>query len=541
VKNKNIRKASELFLEIFGYLIVITPALGYWVHWYFYKNYWSYADPTAWYFLDSLSIFSGGSYKFLDHPGTPVQIIGSFLLALTLPFFESRHAFIEYHIANPELFFNMTNLFLLFFNSLTSILLYRLSREFIKTYSTLAAIAVALSYYAVNDWSFVMLTYWQHNALYFTFGALWWIILYKKILKNTFTKKDSLVFGFFAGVLAHIQVFFIPFIFSSIIASFVYENLNNESQKRAYTFSGYAILGNLIGILSMIIPVYQEFPRFIHWIRRLIFSEGLYGDGAQTFFTFDALSESLFKWKLYNEFMIYTGVFLIAGCIVGVLYCQRYCLRVKEQVFPILISLLVHIFILIIFLTKVYAEPRFSLSLAAIVPILFIVFLQLTQFFRIRYFVIFLYFFIFMQAFGNMQTMLDSQYEGHVLEIELAASKSAVVKSFAQTYNVEENEIVILYAYGTPLKCAALTLANDWLGSFDKEISRICPNQFAVFGSSWEPSTPKPLIDATMVDWDILVFKHETFLSIINVDPGDIKYVPGRWGIEKRMWFFVRK
>jgi hypothetical protein len=541
MKNTKARRISQLFVEIFGYLLVITPALGYWIHWYFYKTYWIYADPAAWYFLDSLSIFAGGSYKFVDHPGTPVQIIGSLLLALTLPFFESRHAFIEYHIANPELFFNMTNLVLLFFNSLTSILLYRLTRESIKAYSTFAAIAVVLSYYAVNAWSFIMLTYWQHNALYFTFGTLWWVILYEKILKNTFTKKDSLIFGVSAGILAHIQVFFIPFIFSSIIASFVYENQNNASQKRSYSFSRYAILGNLIGIVSLTIPVYQEFPRFLIWIWRLIFSEGLYGDGTQTFFTFDALSEALYKWGLYNEIMIYFGVFLIIGCTIGVLYCQRHCSEVKDQVFPVLIAILIHIFILIIFLTKVYAEPRFSLSLAAIIPILFLIFLQLTQSFRIKYVAVFLYLFILIQAYGNMEKMLADRYEGYVLEVELAASKSAVAKSFAQNYGLEENEIVILYAYGTPLKCAALTLANDWLGSFDNEVSNICPNQFSVFGSTMELNTSKPLLDATMINWDILVFKHDTFLSIINVDPDDIKYVPGRWGIEKRMWFFIRK
>lgn len=169
---------------------------------------------------------------------------------------------------------------------------------------------------------------------------------------------------------------------------------------------------------------------------------------------------------------------------------------------------------------------------------------QLTQSIRVRYLVIFLYLFILVQAFSSMERMLADQYKNHVLEVELAASKSAVIKSFARTANTAEDEIVILYAYGVPLKCTALTLANDWLGSFDKEIFDICPNQFAVFDNILlDLNTPKPLINVATVNWDILVFspKDEKFLSVINVDPDDIKYVPGRWGIEKRMWFFIRK
>ena len=91
--------------EKLGFALVALPPLAYWLYWTGNPSYWFNADPAAVYFVDSLSIFAGHSYKFVDHPGTPVHLIGSLLLAVTYPFFESREAFINFHLARPGGFF----------------------------------------------------------------------------------------------------------------------------------------------------------------------------------------------------------------------------------------------------------------------------------------------------------------------------------------------------------------------------------------------------------------------------------------------------
>ena len=106
-----------------GYILIAIPLIIYWVYWTLNTSYWFNADPAAVYFLDSLSIFAGKSYVYVDHPGTPVQIIGSFLLALTYPFFGSSEAFISFHLARPGAFFLMTNIFLLSVNILCAFVL----------------------------------------------------------------------------------------------------------------------------------------------------------------------------------------------------------------------------------------------------------------------------------------------------------------------------------------------------------------------------------------------------------------------------------
>ena len=333
-KSNHIKKLTKILHENAAYLIVLVPIFACWIFWNLYKTYWTNTDPSAWYFIDSLSIFAGGSYKFVDHPGTPVQIIGSLLLGLTFPFFGNRQEFINYHIARPEVFYYMTNLFLVIFNGLTAAFLYKISKERIKFQPILAGLAIALSYFAIHPSSLKMLTYWQHNALYFPLGTLWWALLYKKIADGKFSNKDGLVFGIAAGVFANIQVFFIPFIFSSILISFLYTWKQAQSLKRGIIGAGYSILGSLIGIIALLIPIYREVPRFWAWLMKVTFSENLYGDGKVSFFTFDALLESMRRWRMDNETVILFGILMIVGCCVGLFYRQKYNVKLPGHLPP---------------------------------------------------------------------------------------------------------------------------------------------------------------------------------------------------------------
>jgi hypothetical protein len=543
-QSKTIKNLTKILHKNAAYLIVLVPIFTYWIFWNIYKTYWTNTDPSAWYFIDSLSVFAGGSYKFVDHPGTPVQIIGSLLLGLTLPFFGRQQDFINFHIAKPEVFYIMTNLFLVMFNGLTAALLYKLAKEQITFQPTLAGIAIALCYFAINPLSIKMLTYWQHNALYFPLGTLWWVLLYKKMADGEFSNKDGLIFGITAGIFANIQVFFIPFIFSSIIISFLYTWQHAQSLKKCFISGGYAILGNLIGIIAMIIPIYREFPRFFGWLKQIAFSENLYGDNAESFFTINSLLISIEEWRTENLIIILFSILMIAGCCVGLFYRQKYDIKLPSHFPPLLITLSIHIFVLVILLTKAYARPRFTLSLAAILPIVSLLTLQLLEMMKIKLKKTkqLVYLILIIGAFLTTRSEVLNQHEKHTLEVDLAASRSTVVKSFAQKQNTKQSDIVIVYAYGTPLKCASLLLANDWLGSFDREISALCPNQYSFYtdGILIELNSTRPLTNIADIEWDIVVSSGEPkFLSLLDTDA--MTNVPGKWGATRGTWFFIKK
>src|SRR5688500_13827813 len=141
---RDVMKSWLLERSGWGYILIAIPIIIYWLYWTFNTSYWFNADPAAVYFLDSLSIFAGKSYMYVDHPGTPVQLIGSVLLALTYPLLGSSEAFISFHLARPGAFFLMINMFLLVVNILCAFVLYRTPLTTLKQDQMLGGIALSL-------------------------------------------------------------------------------------------------------------------------------------------------------------------------------------------------------------------------------------------------------------------------------------------------------------------------------------------------------------------------------------------------------------
>ncbi|MGE5642586.1 MAG: hypothetical protein ACM3Y8_06190, partial [Byssovorax cruenta] len=157
----------------YGFLFAILPPAIYWIYWVLHPSIWFNADPAATYFLDSLSIFAGDTYTFVDHPGTPLHVIGSFLLALTYPFFGSQEAFINYHLSRPSIFFFLTNTFLLTMNIVCVVVFYKSVVSTLQVDRPLAGVAIASLYFALHRYSFPALTFWSHNSFNFPIGTLW--------------------------------------------------------------------------------------------------------------------------------------------------------------------------------------------------------------------------------------------------------------------------------------------------------------------------------------------------------------------------------
>ena len=89
-------------------LIILTLACSWlYVHWNEPATYYNLKyDPEFPYFMNSLSVFNGKPYWYMDHPGTPVELLGTLILTLTYPLTRgSSDNFVMYHISNPGLFF----------------------------------------------------------------------------------------------------------------------------------------------------------------------------------------------------------------------------------------------------------------------------------------------------------------------------------------------------------------------------------------------------------------------------------------------------
>src|SRR5512138_2049562 len=82
-----------------------------------YRDY----DPEMAYFMNSLAPFKGAPYFYTDHPGTPVEILGTMLLGTDYVFFPSRANFISHYLEKPELFLNVAHGFITLLSILCAI------------------------------------------------------------------------------------------------------------------------------------------------------------------------------------------------------------------------------------------------------------------------------------------------------------------------------------------------------------------------------------------------------------------------------------
>ncbi|MCI0553595.1 MAG: hypothetical protein L0287_21825 [Anaerolineae bacterium] len=532
--------------EKLGFIFVALPPLIYWMYWTLNPSYWFNADPAAVYFVDSLSIFAGNSYKFVDHPGTPVHLIGSFLLALTYPFFDNQEAFINFHLARPGAFFLMVNSFLLLANLLCVFVFYKIAVTTLEHDQMLGGIALALSYFVLHPYSFPSLTFWSHNSFNFPFGTLWLLWLYSELRKDEEIRQPILLFmGLTAGILAAAQMYFIVWLISGVFTIFVFSVRLNKTFKQAVLSGIYMLAGGVFGFLMMLLPVYKELPRFAGWLTQIITHQGLYGTGESGIYTLAMIPASIRYWWATIPLMMLILLFTSMALGIFAVWNQKSSTKIPPGTFAMIIGLLFQTGLILFVMSKAVLRLRFSLSLAALLPVLILLVLKLSEMtsWRGNKLNRLFYAAILIGVIVSLTQQIGLQQRRAVAEREAPLAKEQAVTRLAQKTGVTEEDIVVVYAFSVPLKCPGLLLARNWTGSFDKEITSICPNQYAILdvneGLNAEFNTVRPIPDIKEIDWDLVVWPgNGSNLPEYLYSVGAIN-IPNSWHVRRDKWFFI--
>ncbi len=533
-------------MQRFGYLFVVIPPLTYWIYWTLNPSYWFNADPAVVYFVDSLSIFAGNSYQFVDHPGTPVHLIGSFLLALTYPFFSSREAFINFYLARPGAFFLMANTFLLTMNIICVIVFYKTAATTLQYHQTVAGITLALLYFALHPYSFPSLTFWSHNSFNFPFGTLWLLWLYTELRSNEeINDRKLILLGFAAGILAVAQTYFIVWLFSGIVTIFVFSMRLNRNFKQAILSGTYMFAGGVLGILAMLVPVYKELPRFAAWLTRIITHQGLYGTGERGIYTLAMIPISLSYWWAAIRPMMLILIFTLLALGIFAIWYKRSTVKIPPGTFAMLFGLLVQTILVLFVLSKAVFRLRFSLSLAALLPVLILIVLKLSEMtpWGVSKLKNLFYAAILIGVVSALGQQISLQQGRASVERDAPFAKEQAVTQLAQRKNVSERDIVVVYAFAVPLKCPSLLLASNWTGSFEKEIASLCPNQYFILdvneGLDADFNTVRPIMNIRDIAWDLVVWPgNGSNLPDYLYSIGAIN-IPNSWHVRRDKWFFI--
>lgn len=525
-----------------GYTFIAVPLISYWLYWTFNTSYWFNADPAAVYFLDSLSVFAGKSYVYVDHPGTPVQIIGSFLLASTYPFFGSSEAFIGFHLARPGAFFLMTNIFLLAVNLLCAFAIFKTAITTLGPDRILGGAAIALLFFTLHPYSFPSLTLWSHNSFNFPFGTLWLIWLYVELRRDEALSPRRLVLmGFAAGVLSMAQMYFVAWLVSGIFTIFIFSLRLNKTFRQALAAGMYMLFGGVLGILAMLAPIYKELPRFMAWLTRIITHQGLYGSGEQGIYSLSFIPLSINFWWDNIRPMIIVLLVTLAILAMSTYWRRKSSEKNDPGVFAMTCGLLLQIGLILLLMSKAALKLRYSLSLAAILPVLILLVLKLletTPWKTIQLKRLF-YGMVLVGVVFSLISQIKLQAQRAFVEQDAAIAKMQAVRRLAKEKKITEEDIVVVYAYAVPLKCAGLLQASNWIGSFKKEIAVVCPRQYAIWDSNIELNISEYATDLKDITWDLVIWPgNGTNLPDYLYSIGAIN-MPQSWHIRRSSWFFI--
>lgn len=536
---KNIlKKIASAFLPV-------LPLLVFWIFWLFHPAYWFHTDPAAWYFLDSLAPFAGKPYVYVDHPGTPVHLIGTFLLGLTYPFFDSKEAFIRYYIGKPEVFFVQANLFLLTANILTVLIFYKTISASLNRDKMLAASALSLMYFGIHPHGFNSLIYWSHNSFNFIFGTLWLLWLYYELQKKTALGWKTLsALGFAAGAISMTQLYLLAWLVGGGVSIFVFRLQSGGSIRQALRDGFIALAGGAVGILSLLAPISGQVPRMLEWLARLLGTDGLYGAGAQNLYSLNLIPLSIGFWAQYTPaLMLSLGLTIIGLAAIAWLTRQKQ-LAMSPADFAMLAGMLAQIAALLLILSKFFSRIRYTLSLAAVLPVLVFIIIKLLE--NSPWNVVpikrVLYLGIIISALFFMARDMQIQEQRDFVEKDAAQARSVAAASLAQSKAIAKDEVVTVYGFGTPLKCAGLLLANNWIRAFDREIGDLCPNQYALYDFAFdvEFNLTQPVPEIEDIDWDLVVWPGNNTSLPIYLESVGARNIPGSWGIERSKWFYIR-
>ncbi len=506
-------------------LVVVALLGGYWAYckWLepispYFDNY----DPTFAYFLSSLSIFKGVNYTFVDHPGTPVEMLGTALLGLTYPFIGlGREAFIRYQLQNPGLFFDLAHLFLTLASLGCSLFFYKTALLSKRLGDVLTALALAVMFYMLHPWSFVTLNYWSHNSFNFPFGSLFLLALFRSLgIKGEIRLQTLAGLGLGAGILTATQLYFAVWVITSLITVTVFYALQCLAWQKilkAVLLVGFA---SLAGFFTAVIPVWGQMAKFLEWVYDLVFHVGRYGSGSTGMVSL-VMAQKTIETLLRQFPVIFALTLLLAVAMVAIFVRWRKNFADKPELWAMAAGLLAQLVIAFILIIK---QPLFlyMLAIAATLPVLTLVVLRFLEghplYPRLQgvFFAIVLVG-VTLNLVATLSTRHANALEYAYLDQELARQRAAYARQTGRGLN----DLVILWTYGTVSRCNALSFGNGYTDrAFRQELDEICPNQSALSLWIWDQNqiTVQPpekaqnfQIPIKDVKWDLIITRKEDF------------------------------
>ena len=470
-------------------------------------SYWAY-DPQMAYFLNSLAPFKGASYFYTDHPGTPVEIIGTVLLGTSYLLFTDRANFILTNLEHPESFLTLAHGLITLLSVLCAIYFFLTVLSTSRKPNVYLALSLALLFYGLHPDSFKTLTVWSHTSFNFPLGTGYLILLFRvaQDARNQISNRLAAGLGLSLGVMIAVMINFVPWLLTTLLFLFLLGARKRNPWKQSLLTGSILVLACIGGFLVSILPSIHRMPYFFGFITNLFTHQSLYGMGPE------GIPSIFLLWGNLGDMVTAAPlVFLVmlASPILALFLSLPREHRIPEHdsLWALNVSLLLQCGIITLAVLK-HPGPHYLLSLTATLPVLLLVMVKLSDFdwmFRRQLgtgLILFSIVSISACAFLSMKNRQAELLEARTVEAEI----NRVITEQELRLNKKPGELIILRTNGTYSYCSAL-LHGDFFsaGAFATEIEVWCPSQVFVFNRfDWVlyQSRQVPIQD---LPWDILV------------------------------------
>ena len=478
------REGTTNLQKTIGVLGIIFLLAGFWLYGSIllkglqphYRDY----DPEMAYFMNSLAPFKGAPFFYTDHPGTPVEMIGTMLLGITYVFFPKHTNFIDYHLENPEYFLNLAHGLITLLSVLCAIYFFLTVLGTLQKPNVYLALSLALLFYGLHPYTFKTLTIWSHTSFNFPLGAGYLILLFTvaQHAQSQISNRLAMGLGLALGVMIAVMINFIPWLVTTLVFIFLSGGMKKIPWKKSLITGSIVMLSCAAGFLVSILPSIHRMPYFFGFIYNIYSHQLLYGTGPEGIPSISLL------WSNLRDMVTFAPlVFLVmlASLLISLFIFLQRDSRIPEnhRFWALNFSLLLQCGMITLAVLK-HPGKHYLLSLAATLPVLSLVILKLSdfnwRFSRRLGSALIIFSIISISAFALLSI------KNRQAELREARAVEAEIKRIITEQEIrldkKPGKLLVLRTNETYSYCSALLHGDFFTGGvFAPEITKWCPSQ----------------------------------------------------------------
>ena len=473
----------------------------------FYANY----DPEFQYMLNSLEAFKGRPYYYADHPGSPLEALGTVLYAATIPFLRvDADAFIRFHLIHPRLFLTAAHGLLVLASAASMACLINLTSSGRRGAASAFGAALGLMYFAVHPMAFDSLMIWSHNSFSFALGTLLIALLYRLLSGvspgHAIPWRPLAWLSLGAGLLASITIYLAAWAAGYLVIVAIWCVIGNTPRHQAWRSVLVIVAGSILGFVLGVLPVMHRLSGFADWIAALLTHESPYLLGAPDQPLIGRWINNLTELMGQLPLLFVTALVLAAMAVIAFARWRK-SLREEPASWSVVLGLTFQCLLLTAFIID-HPKPDYMLAVAAVQPVLVLATVDLyrrspaaSRLVKNAFTLLILI---------GVVLALTASMGRHTNKARLIARVEKQTTSLQEEYaglqGRAPQSLVVVWTYGTYSPCFSWWFGNDSTdNAFRREIGKLCPRQLAldIFGQMVIPRQGARPLDQT--GWDMII------------------------------------